>query len=64
MDSIIFIALFINPLFCCILVLKSVALVKQIHQGNYDTGENTAWVTISFTLIVTSITWMIFLVSK
>jgi hypothetical protein len=47
-----FIGVYLMPLICILFVVKSVDLVKQIKNGDSDTAKNTAWVAITFTIII------------
>ncbi|MCL7749584.1 hypothetical protein [Halalkalibacter alkaliphilus] len=49
------IALYFMPFLCIAFVLSSVNLAKKIKNGDEDTGSNTAWVTVTFTLIIYSL---------
>jgi hypothetical protein len=56
-----FIGIYLLPLICILFVVKSVDLAKQIKKGDLNTANNTAWVAITFTIIVYTLvtfSWM------
>lgn len=53
-----FIAIYLMPILCIVFINKSVELVKQIKRGDEQTANLTAWVAITFTLIVYTLVWI------
>ncbi|RSL29304.1 hypothetical protein D7Z54_32030 [Salibacterium salarium] len=49
------VALYFMPFLCVAFVVSSVNLAKKIKNGEEDTGGNTAWVAVTFTLIMYSL---------
>ncbi|MBM7569943.1 hypothetical protein [Aquibacillus albus] len=43
------------PILCIVLVLNSVGLALKIKDGDENIAGNTAWITITFTLIMYSL---------
>ncbi|MFD1739427.1 hypothetical protein ACFSCX_23380 [Bacillus salitolerans] len=53
-----FVGVYLMPILCIIFIVKGVELAKQIKRDNENTANLTAWVAISFTLIVYSFVWL------
>ncbi|MFB5089371.1 hypothetical protein PGC35_19635 [Psychrobacillus sp. PGGUH221] len=53
-----FIGLFLMPILCIIFCLNLVSILKKVKHEE-KTTVHTVWLTISFTLIMWSIAWLV-----
>ena len=49
---------FLNPIFAIVFCFNLVEIISKLVKGNEKIGKNHLWLTISFTYIVTFLTWM------
>lgn len=49
---------FLNPIFAIIFCINLIEIIKKTNEGKVSISKNAIWVTISFTYIITILTWM------